>query len=229
MAKFELAIRGLLEEEGGDIITNDPSDAGGLTHWGVTWADFKEHGADLDGDGDIDTNDLRVMKEGQAEDFYNKNYWDEMHLDDMKSQAVATKVLSNGVNLGTGAIGKLLQRAVGVTVDGQIGNHTIAAANAFGDVELMDKLVAAQTDYYWTITIGNINKKGPLTKSQGGLGWTTDWIVRASAACAKRDTTTLKIIENEIYVAAKAGKPVIPGNIRFIRGWLNRATLRYGI
>ena len=228
MADFNLFKEELLDEEG-RVITDDKNDAGGLTNRGITLADYLAHGVDLDGDGDVDANDLRLVDDVKAEDYYDKNYWDRLSLDSIASQAVAEKLMSNGVNLGIGAITKLLQQAIGATVDGKLGPKTVALANTFSEVDLMDRLVKAQQDYYWVITLNNIKKKAasdlPL-----GLGWTQNWIALGTAACTTRDLDSISTLLSSIRAFNKTnpGK-ALEGNIRFIKGWLNRANKRYGI
>jgi len=226
MADFSKAIQSLLDREGRDKITNDPNDAGGLTKWGITLGDYKAHGVDLDGDGIINGDDLRLVNEQQAEDYYEKNYWDSLSLDNLTSQSVAEKVFDNGVNLGLGAIGKLLQTAIGnIVVDGKIGPKTIAAANQLNEVDLMNKLVNAQINYYWSITINNINKKALIPVSQGGLGWSQGLVDKALDACNNRDLSFIDGLNKTIKVMTNT----LQGNIRFIKGWLNRANERFGI
>jgi len=225
MADFNKAIKPLLNREGGDKITNDPNDAGGLTKWGITLGDYKAHGADLDGNGVIDGNDLRLVNEQQADDYYDKNYWDKLYLDTIISQAVAEKIFDNGVNLGIGAITKILQTAIGATIDGRMGPNTVFLANQLNEKDLMDKLVNAQINYYWSITINNINKKALIPINQGGLGWSQGLFDKAISYCNNRDLNSIDSLNKTIKVMTNT----LQGNIRFIHGWLNRANERFGV
>lgn len=217
MADFNLAIPILLQEEGGAKFTNDPSDAGGATKFGVTLAELVAHGCDFDGDGDVDADDVRVMTEEQADGIYLADYWNKNHLGDIESQAVAMKAFSLIVNAGANGA-KIVQRAAQVLDDGQVGPHTIAAINAVDADVLMTAIVEAQKTYYWNITANNIQKRA-LTK----LGWTEDQQAAGLQACQDRDLSQASNVLRSIVA------PAIQGNLRFIKGWLNRAANRYGI
>lgn len=222
MADFNLAIPILLQEEGGSKFTNDPSDSGGATRWGIILAELVEHGCDFDGDGDVDADDVRVMTQEQAEGIYLANYWNANRLSELNNQAIAMKAFSMIVNAGANGA-KIVQRGaikLGAAIedDGQCGRRTIEALNSFEASQLMNAIIEAQVDYYWNITINNINKKA-LTK----LGWTPEQQAAGLQACNDRDLVQVKA------VLASIKKPAIQGNLRFINGWLNRAAHRYGI
>lgn len=217
MADFNLAIPILLQEEGGATFTNDLSDAGGATKFGVTIAELIAHGCDFDGDGDVDADDVRVMTEEQADGIYLADYWDKHHLGDIESQAVAMKAFSLIVNAG-GNGAKIVQRAAGVEDDGQFGDQTIQAINSLDASEFMSAIVESQKTCYWSITSSNITKRA-LTK----LGWNAQQQQLGLQACQDRDLVQVKTLLRSIT------PPALAGNLKFIRGWLNRAENRYGI
>jgi len=68
--------------------------------------------------------------------FYLAEFWNPMKVGGILNQDVANRVFDAGVNAGPGTAVKLLQKAINalggdsVTVDGQIGPGTLAAANA---------------------------------------------------------------------------------------------------
>jgi lysozyme family protein len=222
MADFNLAIPILLQEEGGAKFTNDLSDSGGATKYGVTLAELVAHGCDYDGDGDVDSDDVQVMTEDQADGIYLADYWDKYRLGEIESQAVAMKAFSLIVNAG-GNGAKIIQRgaiAMGaqITDDGGFGDHTIAALNACEAGQLMDAIVEAQKTYYWNITANNIAKKA-ITK----LGWPPELQQAGLQACSERDLSQVSA------VLCSVTPPALAGNLKFIKGWLNRAANRYGI
>jgi len=80
--------------------------------------------------------------------FYKVNFWDALRLDDFKSQELANKVYDSSVNQGTGAAAIMLQKVLGVTVDGGIGPVTLAAVNKQDGAELAEKFKHARIAKY---------------------------------------------------------------------------------
>lgn len=83
-----------------------------------------------------------------VKDFYYKNFWRRMRLDEVEHQQVANEMFIFGVNAGCKAAVRLAQEVVGVTKDGLIGPNTIRALNKCNpevfDVEYDKK----ETEYY---------------------------------------------------------------------------------
>ena len=141
MANFELAIPELLEVEG--EYSDDKYDRGGKTKYGIIEKKARSFGYE---------GDMKDLPLDFAKDIYKKDYWDRMHLDDMKSQVLAGILFNYGVNCGTSTASKSLQRALNILnrnsiswfdtmIDGIIGNKTMGLVNELSE---SDTLFAAK-------------------------------------------------------------------------------------
>lgn len=124
-ANFAAALSGVLAHEGGFV--NHPKDPGGATNLGVTLGTAKRLGIDVDGDGDTDIIDIKLLKPDDAAKVYRAEYWDKVRGDDLPS-GVDYAVFDFAVNSGPSRAAKFLQRVLGVTQDGVIGPVTLSAA-----------------------------------------------------------------------------------------------------
>lgn len=120
MARFEDVIGSTLQHEGGYV--NNPADPGGETNFGITKRDHP----------DVDIRNLTV---DGAKSIYREEYW-KPWMGEILSQVVASKVFDMGVNMGIGTAVKILQKALGVAVDGVFGPGTLAAVNNASDALL---------------------------------------------------------------------------------------------
>jgi len=188
MSSFEAAINFVLNNEGGFI--DHPSDPGGATNYGVSLRTLRhlEGGNfdkwDLDYDGDIDADDMRLMTRELAIQFYEDHFWHPLY-EKFEHQAVATKVLDMVVNMGSRQGIKILQRACNwnmpmVRVDGYIGPKTLAAANSMGET-LEYFLPAEQAKFYFELVDDRTARQVFL------LGWLRRAYRRATPPDVQRD------------------------------------------
>lgn len=118
--------------------SNNPSDKGGETMWGITVAVARAFGY---------MGSMQLMPRETAMQIYRDRYWLQPKLDaiSMIAPAIAEEMLDTGVNMGPATAGKFLQRALNVlnqgeklypnlTVDGGIGKMTLFALKTFLDV-----------------------------------------------------------------------------------------------
>jgi lysozyme family protein len=127
--------------EGGDTFTNDPSDPGGATKYGVSLRFLKDiTEGDIDHDGDIDADDVRALSWTTAKYLYEKHFW---HPDfELLPVVLASKVFDLRVNMGPVQATKIIQAAINeceticyenvdfhhqslLIVDGVMGNETL--------------------------------------------------------------------------------------------------------
>lgn len=136
---FTDAIDYVLSNEGGD--SNDAGDRGGLTRFGITFAEATSHGLDI-----------KTLTVDRAKAVYLADYW---RFDGIADQRVATKILDVVVN--TGVIGgtKVVQRAVGVTPDGVYGPATQTAINTLAPEDALEQISQAVADRYVGICLND--------------------------------------------------------------------------
>jgi lysozyme family protein len=121
---FERALALTLAHEGG--WSDHPKDPGGATNMGITIGTLKRLKIDVDGDGDSDLADLRNLRPADVAKVYRVFYWDAVRAD-LLPAGVDLAVFDFAVNSGPAQAAKVLQRAVGVAPDGDIGPQTLAA------------------------------------------------------------------------------------------------------
>ena len=162
MKRFEDFMKVIHLQEGGSKFTNDPDDPGGATKYGISLRFLKGTGSDgdIDNDGDIDINDIKSLDENLANELYKTYFWNKMNLNLINNDLLKLHLLSHGINAGTATAVKILQRILGLTVDGKLGKVTAIAANAYKDqAKLVQGYASARKVYY-----DNIVAKNPTLK-----------------------------------------------------------------
>lgn len=91
---YNFAVTELLKSEGG--YTNDPSDSGGATNFGITIFDYRKY---INKNGTPD--DVRRMTVDQAKAIYKTKYWDAINADTLES-GVDYSCFDYGVLAGLG-------------------------------------------------------------------------------------------------------------------------------
>ena len=120
----------ILQFEGG--FTNDSSDHGGPTNFGITAAEF---GRFLSLDGPASADQVRNMTRSQALTIFRAEYLTRPKFDQIVDDTLRLVLVDSGVLFGTGRATRWLQQALGtVSVDGGIGNETLAALTGCTDL-----------------------------------------------------------------------------------------------
>ena len=177
----------IVAREGGYV--NDPDDPGGATKYGVTIHTMRRLGLDLDGDGDVDAQDVQRITRTQAEHIFIDHYFIRPRINQLPAILQAT-VFDMYVNAGAHAV-KILQRLlndmrVEVAVDGVIGPQTIAAAQraaAAAPHHIADAYGIARRNYYYALADRRAASRKYARRRDGGKG---GWIRRAEEFISPR-------------------------------------------
>jgi lysozyme family protein len=144
MADSKILAPFILKWEGNYV--NDPIDMGGETNKGITYNTWKQVFGN--------THDrFMSMAADDWETIFKKGFWDKCEGDLIDDQLVANAFVDWFWGSGNYAI-KGLQKIVGVTVDGIIGEQSISAINAY-DCDLFGAIIDARLQFYHDIVAAN--------------------------------------------------------------------------
>lgn len=135
---FKEIIEKTLKNEGGYV--NHASDRGGETYKGIArkfwpqwtgWSiiDRMERGKYTSDKAFTTALDANSELHQLVLDFYKKNFWDKMRLDEVKNDKIKYLMSDFGINFGTSRAVKYAQICSGSKVDSLIGPNTIQAIN----------------------------------------------------------------------------------------------------
>ena len=124
-----------LAQEGG--LVDDPSDPGGITNFGISKRAYP-------------TLDIRALTAADANAIYHRDYWARIAGDSLPL-GVDLMVFDEAVNASDDRSERILQRCLGVDIDGIIGPITLLAVRGADPARLIDALAAAQLAYYQSL------------------------------------------------------------------------------
>lgn len=129
MADFLPAFEAMIQAEGGYVLHNVPGDRGGQTYAGIA----RNFNPDWEGWEFIDRRETPPTP--MVRNWYHTNYWLPIMGDHIVSQKIATSIFSFAVNSSApkrpSVAIKLAQLVVGATPDGEFGQRTLQALNAY--------------------------------------------------------------------------------------------------
>ena len=142
-SRFARRLAFVLAKEGGFV--DHPQDPGGATNLGISLRFARSLGrvVDLDGDEDVDAEDIRLITPAIAADIYRSEFWAPVRGDELPAP-LDLVVFDAAVNNGVGQAVRWLQGALGVARDGAFGPRTLAALRARNDLAALVREVLAQ-------------------------------------------------------------------------------------
>jgi lysozyme family protein len=175
---FEKLIARILQREGGSAATNDGADSGGRTQYGIS--ERAHPAAWADG----------VVTLAEATHIYYDKYVLKEKFQRISDPWLREQVVDFGVTSGPDTACRLLQRTVGVTVDGNLGALTLAAIDRFPSTHLCGLFIPprvavnlafakARADYY--VRIAAARPKD--------VKWLRGWLLRAVGCLTIKEPT----------------------------------------
>lgn len=154
--RFSACLAFVLRAEGGFVC--DPRDEGGATNCGVTIGTLAEYLG-----RPVDVNDVRDLTPAKAAPIYERLYWSPI-CGDKLPPGVDLMCFDAAVNMGVGTAARMLQAALGVPEDGQIGPQTLAAPGLTYPKAVLFKLNAARAAKYRSLSTFPVFGKGWLAR-----------------------------------------------------------------
>jgi len=165
-ADFNAAVAVVLKHEGGYL---EDHTTGEISKFGITAEFLRSIGLPHDRDA------IRSLTREQAIAIYREHWWEKYGFERIQEQRVANKLFDLAVNLGPQRATRLLQQALNhcgaqLTVDGLLGERTIAAANKAPVECVLGHLRALAAEHYRSLA----------AKDPKYLPYLKGWLKRAS-------------------------------------------------
>jgi lysozyme family protein len=135
-SNYDESLRRLLVHEGG--YSNDPSDPGGPTNFGITIFDYRKYVKP-----DATAADVKAMQVDEAKRIYRSKYWDACTCDDLPA-GVDYAVFDYGVNSGIGRSGKVLRACLKLSDASGAVDDTVVAAARHADAKALIVAICAE-------------------------------------------------------------------------------------
>lgn len=176
---FSYAMGFVEKWEGGFV--NDACDPGGATKYGISLRFLRGLPLDLgdiDGDGDVDADDVLGLSPDGARELYRRHFWEPLRLEMLRGP-VAVAVFDTAVNMGPRPATMVLQRTCAdfgadVREDGVLGPLTLSAAQNVGAVCLQSRALRQEVSDRFCLRRLEVYRD--ICKREGGLrrylgGW----------------------------------------------------------
>ena len=130
----------------------------GLTFMGIyetahpNWQGWGQVRAAINAYGDLEKASVALYNDDalieKVKIFYKKEFWDKMRLDEVDSELKACELFVFGVNVDTVPAVRVLQKLLGVVVDGIMGTLTLKALNNYDEQSFDVDFDRAEIAYY---------------------------------------------------------------------------------
>ncbi|MBA2124683.1 TIGR02594 family protein [Hyphomicrobium methylovorum] len=171
---FVKALAHVLEMEGG--YSNDPQDPGGPTNRGITlevYAAFTGKRLDSSSRSKL-ISELKRIPASTVETIYRQRYFRKASCTEFAAP-LALMHFDTAVNHGVGAAARMLQTALRVAVDGEIGPETIARARTHDLFALLDAYAEIRRGRYRALPHFSRFGRGWLKRVDTTLARAKDW------------------------------------------------------
>jgi lysozyme family protein len=225
---FGWSLSRILEIEGG--YSDDPFDPGGPTNKGITLADyaaFKNVTLNAASYERLKT-ELRRIPSGDVERIYLDRYWRSARCPDLPPP-LAHFHFDCAVNQGVGGAARMLQAALGVTVDGAIGPLTLAAARTRPISRTLERYAEIRRKRYrslrhfWRFGRGWLARVDKAFAQASGL--TSPIAATAPTNLEKRQTEVFTGAAKETETMPDPSNPSMPAPATDAKWWGNSLTI----
>jgi lysozyme family protein len=172
MASFDIAYQIVARHEGGyQKITSDPGNYNTRkqlvgTNWGISAVTYEDYLGYPPSEAK-----MRQMTKETAKRIYRTVFWDGVKGNLIKDQQVANFMFDGYVNHRSTGV-KLMQRVLGVAVDGGFGPQTLAALNSANPFQVFEAFKKARVAFYHSLA-----GRRPSMKAQ----WLPVWLRRMAS------------------------------------------------
>lgn len=177
--RFESCLREVLRHEGG--YSDHPSDPGGATNMGITrktlarWRKISPW-------TDLPKSAVKALSRAEAAQIYRAQFWNPCKAGAMPA-GIDLAVFDFAVNSGPDRAVRVLQAALGVAADGEVGPKTLAALRSADNRALINAICDRRLAFL----------RGLATFPVFGRGWTSRVAaVRAAALGAAKNSTSMQ-------------------------------------
>jgi lysozyme family protein len=184
---YEQAIAQVFKDEGG--YTNESTDPGGPTNWGITIHDARQYWK-----VNATAEDVKGMPKSIAEDIYLRHYCTPVQYNDLPA-GVDYAVLDYAINSGISRASKALQHILGVTEDGVIGPATLRAVATANPVDIIHSIYAQRLTFLKTLNIWKTYGHGWTNRCQHGVDFAIT-LATENAPRIKSETWLQLLIES---------------------------------